>query len=122
MWQQEVDKAGIQAKVVGIEYYGLLAGIARKNFEHMFRREADIIVCDAAVQDFHEFQSPVIAYFYNPFDEVVLKKVLTSLKTVKSVIIYNNPCHQDVFVEMGFQLVSGSHGWHNLLHTQIYKI
>jgi hypothetical protein len=46
----------------------------------------------------------LIAYLYNPFDEVVLTAVLRNLAQQPCILIYTNPTYSDLPLQFGFRL------------------
>lgn len=69
-------------KLVGVEYSAQLCEIARQNLDAVRRRRGfatpvEVHCCDAAEYDFHDDET--VIYLYNPFDAVVLAKVMERL-------------------------------------------
>jgi SAM-dependent methyltransferase len=87
--------------VAGVEISGQLCSIAQKNFEIMNAKNTIIYHSDATLfEDYDDFN---IIYFYNPFPEVIMEKVIKNLakslerKPRKLTIIYDFPtCHETI--------------------------
>ncbi len=93
------------AKVIGIDYSPELCAIARENLEIFRRRngkafEADVRAVDAMEYAFGGDES--VVYLFNPFDEVVLVRVMERLlaslasQPREAWIVYHNPVWRDV--------------------------
>ena len=69
-------------KLVGVDYSAELCEIARQNLNVVRRRRGfttpvEVHCCDAAEYEFHDDET--VIYLYNPFDAVVLAKVMERL-------------------------------------------
>lgn len=93
-------------RVVGVELFESLCLQARANIDALARREPaaagiELLCMDAAT--YHPPPGPLFCYFYNPFDDVVMRKVLARLEAAWRVeprpiiIAYSNPRHAEVF-------------------------
>jgi len=81
-------------RILGIEYAPELAEICRKNIQDRgLDHRCEVIVCDAAEYEFPK--ANVLAYFYNPFDEIVHRQVLENLAKTKGAvrIAHRGPGH-----------------------------
>lgn len=98
-------------RVIGIEFAPELHMAAIANISKFKNRkqvcfQVDSVCIDAA--DYEIPSEPGIFYFFNPFDEVILKKVLTNIKRSIECLprefhfIYYNPIHAHLFEELGF--------------------
>ena len=97
--------------ITGIEFSRLLCTEAEANIEKIapiFPGTDFAIICaDAASYKIENYQN--CFFFFNPFDEVVLlkvvKNILSSLKDFarKIFIIYVNPIHKEIFLSAGFE-------------------
>lgn len=97
IWQQNLDRLGIEQRNVGVDYYEPLVTIARNNFKTVFNREGDFRVGDAATHDFRFYGEKLILYMFNPFSTMIMLPFLRNLKTWPTIIVYNVPsCHQIV--------------------------
>jgi SAM-dependent methyltransferase len=71
-------------RIVGVEFSPELADVARRNMAS-FRsdsqqcRELEVVCCDAV--DFELPGDPAVLYFYNPFGEPVLSRVLANIRS-----------------------------------------
>lgn len=99
--------------IVGVEYSRELCDIARKNIQDSnLDADIDVVLADAAAYEISDDTS--VCYFYNPFDEVVLAKVIKEISRSLNTrprnfsVIYVNPVHGDLFEQSGF-VVTASH-------------
>ncbi len=95
------------ARVDGIELSADLARIAEKNLKRAGVRNAAVFHGDAA--EFQNYDSYTFLYMYNPFPDIVLRRVLENVvrslerKPRRLTLVYYNPvCHASV-VEAGFR-------------------
>ena len=100
------------ARVTGVEISGKLCAIARDNVErfasqHEAMAPARILHVDAG--RFEPRGRNILAYFYNPFDRLIMDEVRRRLEASLSagseriVVIYANPEHAEVFTEAGWE-------------------
>jgi hypothetical protein len=102
-------------KIIGVEFSAELHIIAQRNIEHYqkstnSRRDIESICMDATAFSIPNEKS--VCYFFNPFNEVVLAKVLDNIQ--KSIIehprtvyiSYCNPIHNGVFNEFAFDKIA----------------
>ncbi|MGY0611373.1 MULTISPECIES: hypothetical protein [unclassified Luteimonas] len=98
-------------RVIGVELFDSLCVQARLNIDAFAARqpraaEIELLCMDAAA--YHPPPGDLFCYFYNPFDDVVIRKVLANLEAAcraaprRIVIAYSNPQHADVFEATGF--------------------
>lgn len=97
--------------ITGIDFSKLFCIEAEANVEKIKSKfpatNFNIICADAAVYKIENYQNAF--FFFNPFDEVVLLKVvknlLFSLKEFprKIYVIYINPLHKEIFLSAGFE-------------------
>ena len=97
--------------ITGIEFSRLFCIEAESNIEKLSANfpatEFNVICADASSYKIENFQN--CFFFFNPFDEVVLlkvvKNILSSLKEFprKIFIIYINPIHKEIFLSAGFE-------------------
>jgi hypothetical protein len=107
------------ARIDGLELSEYLAAIARANFRKLRETRSMIFVCNAAT--FKEFDAYNFVYFYDPFPETVMSKVIENLMHSiqrakrKVTIIYNNPtCSGTILATKAFRLVGDFPAkWHN---------
>ncbi len=114
-------------KIVGIELSTSLAAIARNNADAFkrgrFRSLIEIQNCSSA--DAELPTQPSVYFFYNPFDEKIMRETfesidkITSERKFEAYVVYINPQHQQTLREKGFSLLkSGKTGgeewtiWH----------
>jgi SAM-dependent methyltransferase len=93
-------------RVVGVELFESLCAEARANIAARAGRDPRAAAIELLCMDAAAYVPPpgnLFCYFYNPFDDVVLRKVLARLEAAlqaaprRLVIAYSNPQHADVF-------------------------
>ena len=98
-------------KIYGIEYSRELHEVAISNLENVRRIEQKCTDINPVLIDATEFEIPdgkCILYFYNPFEESVMREVLRkvslSYKTQPRTIylVYHNPRHRELFDALPF--------------------
>ncbi len=104
-WRQLGQAHGLEQRCIGIDYYAPLVQIAQANHQKVFADSGEFFVLEASAADFTEWGEQVIAYLYNPFDEVVLATVMQTLVRQRAILIYNNPVHAKVPITAGFALI-----------------
>jgi SAM-dependent methyltransferase len=96
-------------RVAGIELSDELARIAERNFRRLRARNVEIHAGDAS--EFEGYGPFNIVYFYNPFPDVVMSRVLDRMNSawagsrVERVIIYNNPSCHALLAGRGFHAI-----------------
>lgn len=107
LWHILCGKKKIKQSIRGIEYSEALVEISRANFESVFKRPAgDIFVCEDVTNfDFSELREHIIVFLANPFDDLIIFKVIEKIKSKKVLVIYSTPTHVKVFKESGFSEV-----------------
>ena len=87
-------------KVIGVEYSEELIGVARKNLETcrgLERKCGGIELLNMDAADFEIPSGPLVLYFYNPFYETVMQKVVSNIRRSliedprPAYVIYMNP-------------------------------
>ena len=120
VWQEQLDKWRIPAIVAGVEYYEPLAAVAQRNYQKLFRKSGNIFVCDATRFDYRGLGDKLILYMFHPFDSLALQELLKALSNLKTVIIYNNPVHEDVIRDFGYRMIYQKTGWNLCMWTTIF--
>ena len=103
-WHQECLRAGASQKTIGVDYYEPLIQIAQSNHRKLFGDTGHYLVAEASAMNFRALGERLIAYLYNPFDEVVLTAVLRKLAQQPCILIYTNPTYSDLPLQFGFRL------------------
>jgi precorrin-6B methylase 2 len=95
------------ARVDGIEISEQIAGIAARNFRKLRASRAKVFFADAARFDGYDLYNMV--YFYNPFPESVMDRVVQAiLQSLRRsdrelIIVYNNSrCNAEIVVQRAF--------------------
>ncbi|MEN1957254.1 hypothetical protein WCE34_06895 [Luteimonas sp. MJ204] len=92
--------------VVGVELFESLCVQARLNIAAFAERQPHAADIELLCVDAAAYRPPpgnLFCYFYNPFDDVVIRKVLARLEAAcrsaprRIVIAYSNPQHAEVF-------------------------
>jgi hypothetical protein len=91
----------------GIEISSKLAEISAKNFQKLKTNKVKIFNQDAC--HFKHYNNYKYCYLYNPFPEIILKKVFNQMNKQimgkEIFIIYNNPICHDLLINSKFLLV-----------------
>lgn len=101
-------------EIVGIEFSEELAAIAKKNMRSIDKD--NIVTCRMDVVDYPIPDEPLVCYFYDPFDDHVLTKVLSNLRKAwylhrkKMIILYNEPRFFALFEAEEWLVRTGSVG------------
>ena len=94
-------------KIDGLELSKTLAQICTNNFRVL--NISNIKVHNISATEFRGYNDYNFFYLYNPFPEIVMKKVIDCLKKQISskpiTIIYNNPVCHNVLINNGFLLL-----------------
>jgi SAM-dependent methyltransferase len=103
-------------KVVGVEFSSVLCKEAKKNLStYLQKQEIDLEyeIIESDVCDYENKDDENIFYLFDPFDDVVLSRVLKNLdlsiekKKRKIWLIYNNPTFRTVIEKQGNYKKSG---------------
>ncbi|MGR3636804.1 MAG: methyltransferase domain-containing protein [Shimia sp.] len=100
------------ALMTGIDYSQPLLDICAANLSKLGASDAQLLLCDATDVTFATEKPVTVAYLYNPFDAEILDRVVHNMAQQKTVVIYTNPVHLDVFKAHGFSLQHHHKGWH----------
>ncbi len=93
-------------RVIGVEMSQMLIDAAAANIAAYEKRAHLTAPIELVCADARQFRVPdgnIVAYFYNPFDEVILREVWDSLRRACAsqrrslVVMYVNPVHREVF-------------------------
>lgn len=96
-------------RVIGVEFSSELVAIARRNLTlyaagSIRCNQVDLVLGDAA--EFELPSSPIVLYLYNPFDDVVMKRLVRSVRASllreprRIFVIYVNPQCADAWDEV----------------------
>ena len=97
--------------IIGIDFAKGLCELAKENIlknEDLYPAAKFNIICDDVV-NYKIEKDQTAFFFFNPFDEVVMlkvvKNILSSLKEHqrKIYVIYANPVHKEIFLSAGFE-------------------
>ena len=104
VWGQELLRAGIRQKVVGIDYYPPLIEVARMNLAKVPHVEGTDFWCgDVRDFDYEGLGTPLIMWAFNPFDAHVFRELANRLESVPTILVYNNPVHWAELVKDGWR-------------------
>jgi SAM-dependent methyltransferase len=102
-------------KIIGIEFSAELHQIAQQNIECYKKRTNSDAPIESICMDATAYAIPsekAVFYFFNPFNEVVLEKVLNNIQDSLSAhpravyISYCNPIHIGVFNKFAFDRIA----------------
>jgi len=118
LWSAKKDILKIGNRYVGIDFDSSLIEIAKSNANKM-HLDAGIFK-NANVLNFLEYPEKEISFFYNPFDEKILSRLLEGLINRASAVIYVNPVHRQLFLDAGFISKIRKEEWHANLSYEIF--
>lgn len=121
VWRLSCEAAGIEQRIIGLDYVASFIDIARQNHRKVFGTEGEFIAADATNFHYGGLGNGLIAYLYNPFDDVILDQVLRQLRRIPCVVIYNIPTHADCFPRHGFELIHQRRGVNQNQETKIFS-
>ena len=99
------------ANITGIDFAKALCLSAEKNIQETQRLYSSAkfnIIC-ADVVNYEIEKEQTIFFFFNPFDEIIMLKVVKNIlssfkeKERKIYIMYANPVHKEIFLSAGFE-------------------
>jgi tetratricopeptide (TPR) repeat protein len=88
-------------KIIGIEFSEVLDAIAQENIRHFNKDNIEAYCMDAV--DYKIPEESLICYFYDPFDDYIMARVISNMRQAYEVwgkniiIIYNNTRLYDLF-------------------------
>lgn len=110
-----------QPKLMGIDYDERLLTICRYNLEKLNIVGVALHRADASEFVFPKPKTLKLFYMYNPFDQAVMKKVLSSIGRPNAYLIYNNPKYHSDVLAAGFKVLHTQVGWHPNAAYTIYS-
>jgi SAM-dependent methyltransferase len=96
-------------EVIGVEFAHELADIAKKNLAIM--RVANAVIVEGDAANYRLNCDNAVIYFYNPFGEEVMAKVISNLKEANArnlFVVYVTPNCADLLDQSGFLTRLGS--------------
>ncbi|NBW00671.1 MAG: class I SAM-dependent methyltransferase [Betaproteobacteria bacterium] len=121
VWRLSCEASGIRQRIVGLDYVASFIDIAQQNHRKVFGNDGEFIAADATDFRYETLGNGLIAYLYNPFDNVILDKVLRQLRRIPCVVIYNIPTHADCLPAHGFELIHQRRGINQNQETKIFS-
>ena len=107
-------------RVVGIELFQSLCAAAQQNIDAFAARDPRAKAIELKCMDAADYRLPqgsLFCYLYNPFDDVVVRKVLANIRAAHEsearhiIVAYSNPVHAEAFDTADFlQLHHASEG------------
>lgn len=100
-------------KSIGIEFSEELVNLCNDNIKNFkikskIQNELTVLHCDAS--KYIDIKDVDIFFFYNPFDDLIMRKVLENIitfgaKNKEILLVYINPVHGELFYEYGFKSI-----------------
>jgi SAM-dependent methyltransferase len=118
-WQQMLARRRLRQAVYGMDYYGYLIERAQENYRKVFDRDGAFFCADATEFDYDALGPRLIVYLYNPFDDVIMSRVLERLASRAVIVVYNNPVHEEVLRNAGFAMLAEKRGFHPQAETVV---
>lgn len=120
VWRLQCLKHHVKQDVLGVDYYPPFIEIARANSMKIFGDTGHFVAVGAETLHYPSFDKPLIIYLYNPFDAILLAKVLDQLLQLPVLVIYNIPSHRTTLLHYGYRLIYEKHGDNQNEDTQIF--
>ncbi len=120
VWKLLLARHGVRQDMIGIDYSESLIQVARANYRKIFREEGPFVVADAVTFNYAALSDKIMIYMFNPFDEIILQRVLDSLKGLKTVLIYFNADHEALVARNGWTEVHRRKGFWGFNRSIIY--
>lgn len=120
LWKKYLSKFKFNNKVYGFEYNTTLCNIAKNN---LYKTGiVDVKIFNVEVSSTNElFNERNIYYLFNPFGKRTLIKFI-ELQSCPNYIIYNNPVHLEVLINLKYKIISQKSGFHpNLNWAVLYR-
>lgn len=100
-------------KAIGVEFSKELVEICHgniENFQKKSKTKNELKVLHQDASEYVDIQDIDIFFFYNPFDDLIMRKVLTNIitfgaKNKEILLVYVNPVHRKLFNEYGFKTI-----------------
>lgn len=104
VWHLLCKKSGCIQNIQGIEHSQILVDIAKANFVSMFKYHSNEIFTygDFTNFDFGKLSDKLIIFLFNPFDDVLILKLIEKIKSKKVFVIYSAANYAKVFIENNF--------------------
>ena len=103
VWKRLCQAQKLDQAIFGIDYDHSLIETAQKNHSLVFGESGKCLCADATSFDYGAISHNLIVYLFNPFDEVVLGRLLDALESKNTIIIYNNPNHDPFIAARGWR-------------------
>ena len=107
---------------IGIDFEPTLIGIAKENSTKMFGDEGTFILEDVLKVDYKDFDSSLVLFLYNPFDEIVLMNFLKMVSEFNPILVYVNPEHRATILNFGFKSLTKKVDCHPNLSFEIFEL
>lgn len=113
VWAEECIRLSWPTFVIGLDFNPELLAVARANLRRSKVQDC-VEFCEADASRFPVdlLRHSNILYLYNPFDEIVMERMLISTAGMIDLIVYCNPVHEELLVAAGYEQVHGIRSWH----------
>ena len=118
LWSLKNDILNLGHRYLGIDFDPSLIEIAKKNAIIMNLDPKNFV--HANVLNFHRYPAKEISFLYNPFDHIVIVKLLETLTLRSEYVIYVNPVHRNLFLNAGFKSFIRKKSWHANLSYELF--
>jgi SAM-dependent methyltransferase len=97
--------------VIGVEFFDVLAEITKENIKNFPKENIQCANISVLCLDAVEYRFPkdgVVVFLYNPFDEPVMKTVISNLRESYRIdkrpilVIYQNPIYQNLWKQESY--------------------
>lgn len=121
VWNMCCDKQNKEQHIFGVDLLEELISIAKSNHKKVIGTEGRYFTQDITEINPSKFGNKFILYLYNPFNDVILKKMLEKFSNFETLIVYNNPVYSDTLINNGYTKFFEHKGFHGNLHTIGFK-
>lgn len=119
LWSELCSKHQVATtKIIGLDFCQSFISTSIENMRKVKGRDIEFICEEATRFDYRNLSTPLVVYLFNPFDEIVLRRVTQTLPRA-SLVIYTNPVHQSLLLNQGYQSIWEQRGWHPNQHSVI---
>ena len=120
LWKKYLSKVKLNNRVDGLEYNSTLCNIAKNNLQQTGVKDVEIFNVEITSNN-ELFNKKNIFYLFNPFGKKTLIEFI-KLQSYPNYIIYNNPVHLEVLINLKYKIISQKSGFHpNLNWVVLYR-
>ena len=120
LWKKYLSKFKLNNRVYGLEYNSTLCNIAKNNLYQTGIKDVEIFNVEITSNN-ELYNKKNIFYLFNPFGKKTLIEFI-KLQSYPNYVIYNNPVHLEVLINLKYKIISQKSGFHpNLNWVILYR-